>query len=279
MKKILALTDFSACALHGVDAAIKLAAKLDASVVLYSKINIPYDWNGMTDDQKDKYPEAKMAEENAKVLLQNLKARFDVSGVKIQTLYSGGNLIDNVRDLIETAEIDLIVMGSHGASGFGEAFIGSNTQRIVRMVHSPVLVVKKPIGSVEFKNIVYASDFNTKDKEAFLRFLIFARQFDPVIHLLFINTMSFFSEPLVMTFDLLDQFKEMAGDVKCETHFHENSLIEPGIREFSEKINADLIVVSNEVRHPIKRLFRGSNVEALVNHSDIPVLSLDFKSN
>ncbi|MFT7452175.1 MAG: nucleotide-binding universal stress UspA family protein, partial [Patescibacteria group bacterium] len=52
-----------------------------------------------------------------------------------------------------------------------------------------------------------------------------------------------------------------------------------GIRHLSDELGADLIAISNEKRHPIKRIFSGSNVEALVNHAEIPILSIDFKDS
>ena len=46
----------------------------------------------------------------------------------------------------EAYEVDLIVMGSHGASGLNEWLIGSNAQKIVRLAHCPVLTIKNKSG-------------------------------------------------------------------------------------------------------------------------------------
>ncbi|MEM7102390.1 MAG: universal stress protein [Bacteroidota bacterium] len=278
MKKILALTDFSACAENGVDTAIRLAENSGAELIVYSRVKIPFNWQTLTNAEKAQNPEAVALVSNTEALFDALKDRYADKKVKIKTLFSGGKLIEMVRDLVESENIDLLVLGSHGSSGLEELFVGSNTQRIVRFVHCPVLVVKNKRETIEFKNIVYASDFNASDKAAFLRFLIFVRNFDPTIHLLSVNTLGFFSQPYVLTKTLMDEYKAICGDdINCEIHMISNPFIEPGIREFANDIDADLIVVSNEHRHPIKRMFTGSNVEALINHSDVPVLSLDFK--
>jgi nucleotide-binding universal stress UspA family protein len=73
----------------------------------------------------------------------------------------------------------------------------------------------------------------------------------------------------------MNDFKAMCGQLDCKVHFHRDWTVDAGIRHLSEGIGADLIAISNEQRHPLKRIFTGSNVEALVNHSDIPVLSID----
>lgn len=41
--------------------------------------------------------------------------------------------------------VDLIVIGSHGTSGFNEVFIGSNTEKVIRLADSPVLTVKNEL--------------------------------------------------------------------------------------------------------------------------------------
>ena len=54
--------------------------------------------------------------------------------------------------------------------------------------------------------------------------------------------------------------------------------VEHGIRVFAEELGADLIAISNHERHPVRRILRGSTVEALVNHAAIPVLSIDYNN-
>ncbi len=67
-----------------------------------------------------------------------------------------------LTELLKSAEAhnaDLIVMGSHGASGFQEMFIGSNTEKVVRNSDVPVLVVKREEPEFKADKFVFASDF------------------------------------------------------------------------------------------------------------------------
>lgn len=64
--------------------------------------------------------------------------------------------------------------------------------------------------------------------------------------------------------------------MEVKIHFYKDYTVEAGIRHMSESIEADLVSLSNHNRRPLKRIFSGSNVEALINHSQIPVLSIDF---
>ena len=50
----------------------------------------------------------------------------------------------NVRDLFTAEEFDLIIMGSHGRTGFSHLLLGSMAEKLVRLAPCPVLVVRQP---------------------------------------------------------------------------------------------------------------------------------------
>ena len=91
-----------------------------------------------------------------------------------------------------------------------------------------------------------------------------------------INTSGWFGQPSLLMKEAMKDFKELCEGYNCKTHFYRDLSVDVGIRHFAKEVNADLIAVSNQNRHPLKRIFSGSNVEALVNHCESPVLSLDF---
>lgn len=278
MKNILVPTDFSACATYATRAALELAKFHKASIHLYTKINIPYNWINLSKEQKEEYPESAQTIYNTELLLNEWKRKANEQGVELKPVWSGGKFLNNIEDYTQTYNIDFIVMGSHGASGKNEYFIGSNTQKVVRLVHCPVMVVKNELSSKTLSKAVFASNFEDKEKEAFKYFLDFVRPFNPEIHLLQVNTSAWFGQPYLLVKSAMDDFKNLCGDLKCYTHFYRDWSVDAGIRHLSEVIGADLISISNQRRHPLKRIFAGSNVEALVNHADVPVLSIDFPS-
>lgn len=275
MKHILVPTDFSECAQFALDAAIQLARKFEAAIHLYHCINLPSEWGELSDDQKKAYPQIIAKIEAALEAFESIKkVHIDLD---ITSSYSGGKLVEEVKKTIDKKEIDFVIMGSHGKSGASEIFIGSNTQKVVRLIHRPILVIKRPLKALAFNNVVFASNFNLNEQTPFLKFKKFIEPFQPKIHFLGIITSYFFDVPASVTKSAIENFQKMAAPFESEAHLFKKSNIEAGVREFSEKINADLIAISNFNRRPIKRMLMGSNVEALVNHSDIPVLSIDFE--
>jgi len=275
MKHILVPTDFSECTQYALDVAILLARKFEADIHLYTCINLPANWEELDKAGWKKYPQIQRKIKGAKDAFKSIaKVNSDIS---ITSSYSGGKLVEEVNNCIEEKEIDFVVMGSHGKSGASEIFIGSNTQKVVRMIHRPILVIKQPLKDINFKEVVFASNFNIKEQEPFKRFKAIIAPFEPTIHLLGIVTSYFFDVPSSATKDAMKQFQKLAAPFSSKVHLFKKSSIDAGVRQFAEKIDADLIVISNFNRRPIKRMLMGSNVEALVNHSNLPVLSIDFE--
>ncbi|RMG84697.1 MAG: universal stress protein [Bacteroidetes bacterium] len=274
MKNILIPTDFSACATDALHAGMMLAKHMGARVHVYSRLDIPESWFSMDEAQKAAEKEALQNIHIAEVLFEDIKKQYP--DVDIETHYSGGNLIEQIQTLTETKNIDLVVMGSHGAGGKSDYFIGSNTQRVVRLVHRPVLVLKNRLEKLEFKKVVFASDFLESEKKAFLKFKNFIKHFIPEIHLLVVRTASIFEVPYVLHLEALEEYKKLCYPFECKTHIYKDFSVKKGVLTFADEIGADLIAISNHERHPLKRMLAGSNVEALVNHAKVPVLTIDY---
>lgn len=266
MKNILVPTDFSACAANAIETAYQLAHKFGSKVHLLHII---------TDPQVSKEEEEwNQAIENANVLLHKISQKTPT--IETIPLTATGNLVKVLEQYVSAHGIDMIVMGSHGASGKQEYFIGSNTQKVVRSVFTNVLVVKDKLANIHFDKVVFASNFNQNEREAFLKFKSFIKHFIPEIHLVMVHTASLFDPPYVVSQEAMKDFQALSAPFKSHIHVYRDFTIEKGIRAFAEDIGAKLIAVSNHYRHPLKRMLIGSNVEALINHSHLPVLSIDY---
>jgi nucleotide-binding universal stress UspA family protein len=265
MKNILVPTDFSVFANYAFDTAVLFAKRFNSRIHLLHQLSTP-----------NTTPAAQeQAIKNAQVLLNNLKDKQPELDIRISV--STGKLPTLINQFIADHGVDLIVMGSHGASGWNELLIGSNTQKVIREVSCPVLVIKKQLTDIKFDKVVFASSFHKDETAAFMRMKEFVAPFIPEIHLVEIHTSSLFDPPYFLSKETLAQFKELCKPFHCETHIERDFSIEKGIRSFAQDIKANLIVISNHQKNPLKRIFSGSNVEALVNHADLPVLSIDFR--
>ena len=274
MKNILVPTDFSLCANQAADAAVLLAKRFDAIVHLVTCLDLPLRWRSMSEKEQKKHPLAQEDICRTEWIME--KKSKEYNDVRMVTGWEDSNLVKNIGDYVRQHEIDLIVMGSHGASGKNELFIGSITQKVVRMVHCPVLIVKNPLQKTDFQRVVFASNFQTDELPPFELFLDFIKPFSPEIHLVSIRASAFQESNKTMRV-AMQPFKKLCEPLLCKAHIFKYFTVSGGIQAFANKIGADLVVVSNHHRHPLKRMLSGSNVEMLVNHADAPVLTIDFE--
>lgn len=277
MKNILVATDFSGCAINAMDMGLALAEYFDATIHYLTTMDDNRNGEALGFSLLSNSSAEKGFVENVNILFENWKKEADVRKVKIKTTCTSGKLLPTMKDYVEDNHIDFVVMGSHGHNGVKGFFIGSNCQKVVRALHVPVFIVKDRPIKYEFKNVVFASNFKDEEKTSFQNFLNFIEKFEPdVIHLVAVNTLNSFVKSTEEMEKHLDEFVKECTLTECKKHIYPDLFVETGIRHFAEEVDADLIVISNHNRHPIKRIFSGSTVEALVQNSNLPVLSIDF---
>lgn len=273
MKNILVPTDFSPISKYAADAAYLLAKRFDAKLHLLTSLDLPPKWDSMTKPERLRDAAAQRMVQEAGAALSELGRQYHE--VDVVTAWVGRRIWAQIQEYVREHGIDLVVMGSHGASGKSEYFIGSNTQKVVRTVHCPVLIVKNPLLKVDFKKVVFASDFSQEALAPFNYFKEIIKHFVPEIHLVSIYT-SPFDTPYPVKIEEMKPFEEACLPLACHAHVYRHVSVDHGIRSFAGEIGADLIAISNHDRHPLSRMLVGSNVEALVNHANLPVLTIDF---
>ena len=275
--RILVPVDFSAFADYAINLATLYLKKFGGELHLFHCIEIPDDWQDLPTEQNFKNtvykPSNYQAEEKFKLLSNELINK----SINAKYHIVNGRFLDQLKKITSEESFDLVVMGSHGSGGFKDALLGSKTQKAVRKLKQNILVVKKSIPNIKYRNVLFVSGLNTEDLEAFHKFLDFISEFQlDKIHVMAVDTDSFFSQPSFIMKKALKKFKNEAANHPIETHFYEDRSIKKGIEHFTDENDIDLIAISNHHRHPLKRIFRGSHVEILVNHSNVPVLSIDY---
>ena len=176
----------------------------------------------------------------------------------------------------EFKDTDLIVLGSHGKSGLNKLFIGSNTEKIVRLADLPVLTIKNEHSDFNVKKMVFTSDFYSESYATFKKIQFFADLYGAHIHLLKVITPKHF-EPTPISKKLLEDFAEHFKLTDYSLNIYNATSIEKGITDFSDEIDADLIAIETHGRTGIAYLINGSLAEDVANHIDRPVLSIKME--
>jgi nucleotide-binding universal stress UspA family protein len=274
--KILCPTDFSTVANYAFDAACLLANKLKAELHLFHNTGDAAILSSEFDNETyAPYQHAIVAAAEEQLAL--LKKKGLLRKVAINTHLGSGDFLDNIQDLMTQIPFDFVVMGSHGASGKREWLIGSNAQKVVRKIHTNILIIKEPLTELRLEKAVFATGLLPEDQQAFRNFLDLTSLLNiKEVHLLSIHTSGIFNPPQIVMREALKDFAAIAEDYACKTHYYEDISVEAGIRNFTQEQRMDLIAIANHPRHPLRRIFSGNTVEMVVNHAEVPVLSVDY---
>ena len=142
-KHILVPVDGSETSTKAVVKAVGLAKAFGCVVTVLYVID-PYPFTGVGADfayGQAQYLSAATAEANQ--ALDEAKKVFEDAGVQVNTLLGEGHAVhEGIGRVLSSVDADLIVMGSHGRRGLEKLMLGSVTQRVLGVVHVPVLVVR-----------------------------------------------------------------------------------------------------------------------------------------
>jgi nucleotide-binding universal stress UspA family protein len=278
MKKILVPTDFSDCAHHAWQASLKLAQIIDAEIHFLHVADIPVDWQTMDDDEK-MYPEVTRKVKNYHAQLDKLIADTDKAGLPAHKYLAFNRDHQAILDHIADFDIDLVVMGSRGATGLKEWIVGSNTQKIVRMSPAPVLVVKD-LDPDQFKldNLVFVSDFNEAVMEQFKQYVAFAQLLNAKLSLLFINTPENFTDTLTTKINMGNYAMHAPGMVENTYIFNHYNFLR-GLNAFCQEHHIDALCMITHGSSNGMHLFNNSLTEKVVNHVKLPVLTMHFSND
>ena len=204
--------------------------------------------------------------------LEDLMDEDYLDGITVSDVIQFEMAFDGIMKISEKNNVDLIVMGSHGASGFKEMFVGSNAEKVVRNSDVPVLIIKKEQNDFQVNDFVFASDFADEIKNPFQKAVDFANKFDATLHLAMINTPNNFKSTAEAE-GIMKKFVSEFKINKYDLHLYSDTNVEKGILNFSNSVNADLIGMSTHGRKGLAHFFNGSISEDLVNHASRPVVT------
>ncbi|WP_339869714.1 universal stress protein [uncultured Algoriphagus sp.] len=275
MKNILVPTDFSDAANRAADIAISIAEESGAQVhFLHLKIT-PIPWVKLDKEKEKRFPEILKEIGHAKDALNKLVKKAKDKGVKAERFVVFDVGREEILKHIPFHHHDFVVMGSHGASGAKELFVGSNAQKVLRDSTVPVLIIKeKSIWPI--KNIVFASNFEEDVKTPFNTVVKFADLNESNIHLLYVNV-PFSFEETDRSMEKMNAFHEscLRGGT-CTSNIYNSLNEERGILKFAETVEADLIALTTHGKTGFLSFVSKSITESLANHSEIPILSINL---
>lgn len=280
MKRILVPTDFSECATRALEFAASLAKKVSGEIFLIhvhedeneDTISTSGEWHSYVSSYTQELPHMIGLLKETKALMEEIKKRDYLHGIPVHDNIEVGVPGIMINKAAEKYMADIIIMGTHGAKGLKEFFIGSTAEKVVQHADRPVLAIKEKF-TRELKEIIFASDFTKEAEDVFGFVKKIAGIYNANLHLLEIDT-----ENGVEDNNLKNHSASMRFEGKdYPVIVYKDKTDEAGILHYAQQINADLIAIGTHGRHGLSRLFNPSVSEDLVNHSFSPVLTVKFR--
>ncbi len=142
----------------------------------------------------------------------------------------------------ESEEADLVVMTSHGRSGFSRLFLGSVTERVVRFSKAPVLLVEKDSKIKPLTDILLTTDFSDNSLEAFDYAKAFVKKTYAHIHLVHLVNLS--------QFDKISSFEDQVAERQKRLDEWAGEHLE----DIRDKVTAEALPVKSSIHEAIVHL-------------------------
>ena len=280
MNKILVPYDFSEVSMHALDFACQMAEKSSSDIRLIHVIEHPtadsFRTMGIQDmDPMEQLYIKKMIEkvkEKLNAVVSDAKYSNDKISYKIQL----GNAFNTIIDEIVEEEVDLVVMGTEGAEGVNEFFVGSNAEKVVRKATCPVITIQGKCELEPVEKIVFASDFINTDAGFVERLKNLQAVFSAQLSIVKINTPASFTSSRHDR-KQMEEFVAKYGIENCTVDIYNYKNEEDGIIYYAEDVDADMIALGTNQRRGVGHFLAGSIAEMVVNHSSIPVWTAHLK--
>jgi nucleotide-binding universal stress UspA family protein len=272
MKKILLPTDFSETSDNAFIYALEMARILNAELVLLHTFDLP-----ITDSQAIPVSfgliyetiELKNFDHFKEHLpkLRELAAQRNLDNIDMKHILMDGDLISNIKKVVTQENIDFVVMGTKGTSGWSEVFFGTNTGSVIEGVSVPVLCVPLEATFVKIESIAFTTRYRKKDIVALNKVLIIAKKLHAKVKCLYVKT----SDSDVTQ----DEMK------RWESHFEEEPIqffvlpsdhVEQTIEDFLIDQGIDVLAMLTYKRNFFVALFSHTLTQKLSFHLRTPIL-------
>ena len=276
-KKILIPTDFSKNAWTALSYALELYKneKCDFYLLNVFSVNAYATDNMMVPEPGEKSYEAakKNSEESLEKLLKKLEYRDEYTNHQYFTISTFNALIESIKEIVEKKDIDLIVMGTKGATNAMDVVFGSNTIVTMENVRNcPVLAIPPDIIYQEPREIVFPTSFKTHFKRRELQHLIeIAKITNAPIRILHVATEDELSSNQKENKALL---KEYFNGIDYSFHTLNNIDVQTGLNSFVQSRDSDMIAFINKKHNFFNSIFSRPMVKELGSHAKVPVLAL-----
>jgi len=272
IKNILVPTDFSKCSINALRYASQLAEKLNVQhIYVMHALSEPITYGdvGITSTALDLATEQEIEIDQSFIELK--KSVPQLRKTPHSLLKKSGFVVDTVIEISRTDNIDLVIMGTNGATGIDEVIMGTNTYAVIKESKIPVLVVPDKAEYKRIDNIVLASDYKSIEGETLETLRNIDWVFGSKVHVIHI------SDKKQLESEEAEQAKKYEyylKNVPHEYHFVLDKDVEKGIENYVKDHNIDLITLIPRKHKFFDMVFGSGESKKIIFHTKTPLLAL-----
>jgi len=273
MKQILFPTDFSEAANTAFIYALKFADSFGADLLILHVYDLPIvETPPLPDSTVEIFDIVEMNQfesfREELPALHKLAEEHNLAHVKLHNTLLYGDLVYNINKLCDEQGIDLIVMGTKGASGLKETFLGSTTASVIANAKVPVLGIPAEAEYKALESIAFTTQYKDKDNDALRNAIEIAAKFNARLHCLYIKNDD---DPEDIE-ERINEWKIYYRDENIDFFNISGGHIEQTILEFIDSQHIDLLVMRAHKRGFFESLFHKSLTKKMAYHTKVPLL-------
>ncbi|WP_048331280.1 universal stress protein [Bizionia psychrotolerans] len=278
MRRILLTTDFSENSIHAIQYALELFKYTECK---FHVLHVVKSSTFISDDLMQSEPSESLYSEliaDAKVeletLLETLQNKHNNLLHTFEPVVDYDNLIGAVNQIVELNHIELIIMGTKGATNLGKIIFGSNTLRVFQRCHISVLAIPAASPIKPIKNVLFTTKYQTKYKLKDLSILIdLAEHYDYKLDVLHITEQkNIDSKQNLVQQELAGFFQNINHQfvLKSETTYLKT------IQDYIKNHNIELFAMMRKQHSFLEHVFLTHKTEQIANNLELPFLMLAY---
>ena len=271
MKKILFPTDFSPTSLNAFSHAVAWAKQTQAELITLHVYELPImDYTGMGTAYLELYDTVELSQFEAyRAHIQDLQKELPCEDVEMRHILTDGELIHRILEVIDKENIDLVIMGTQGASGWKEFFGGSTTVKLMMNAPCWVMGIPKDYAFQPIKNLGFATRLRPNDFIKLKELVHWAKYWDATIHCITI-----INENMPFNEVIWADWQHLMRHEKVEFSLIHGDKVEASLREYRNTHGIDFVGVLHYAPTNWINWFRNKTIEKIAFNAKLPVMAL-----
>jgi nucleotide-binding universal stress UspA family protein len=202
-------------------------------------------------------------------MLQIQSVRIAEKNIKIRPVVKISNSISSINNYMKEYGAGLIVCGSYDTFSFLEILFGSTTEKMVRKIDYPMIVVTEKPASESIKNIALAVDIDENYNGEIDAIVYVARILHAHLQLVYVIDND--GEKAARAIEKLQQLAKHQNISDYSINVMNNESVEGGLNSFVRKFNPDMMAIISQGKGKLNKLIYGSKTEEMIKEMKIPV--------